>query len=431
MYKNKLLKRIFAVLLSAAITVPVISCSCISASATINLYDSWYVSDVKTESSCLPYYVQRAFDEAMQNYNGFPLTPIAYYGIQVVAGYNYDLICQEQTGNGNISLKKVIVYDPNPIGSNVQKTARISYIENFDLEDYEYNNSYTLPEYPVCGGTEIPSDISGCGLPDNVQKVYDKFFELYDGWGCMPVAFLGEKHTDKGTDYAVLGKTYAVVPDPDKFVDVVMFHENDNGEVYIKSTYSLLGEKGRYVTELENDSNLSTDIIRIGNTLNVYGYAQGGDGNYTYAVLYKKKSDKKWTVKQNYSTNDIIAIKPAKATDYDVCVKVKDGTGKIVKRFFEIHVNEKLKNTSDISETVIRKGNTVTVKGSATGGIGAYEYAVLYKKASESEWTVRQGYKENNEILVRPYTNTNYDICIKVRDIEGTVSKKYFSVTVR
>ena len=63
--------------------------------------------------------------------------------------------------------------------------------------------------------------------------------------------------------------------------------------------------------------------------------------------------------------------------------------------------------------------------------MGSYQYAVLYKKKSESKWTVRQGYKDNSEIIVRPYTNIDYDICIKVQDSNGTIAKKYFSVTVK
>ena len=178
-------------------------------------------------------------------------------------------------------------------------------------------------------------------------------------------------------------------------------------------------------------SAISSDEIVLGGTVTVNAKAVNCTSNYTYAVLYKKKSENKWTVKQNYSTNDTVVIKPAKATDYDVCVKVKDTNGKITKKFFEWKVNEKLKNTSVISAATIKKGNTVTVKGSATGGMGNYQYAVLYKKKSESKWTVRQGYKDNSEIIVRPYTNTDYDICIKVQDKDGTIAKKYFIVTVK
>ena len=182
---------------------------------------------------------------------------------------------------------------------------------------------------------------------------------------------------------------------------------------------------------LQNRSEISSDIITLGKTVTVNAKAIGGTGEYTYAFYYKQKSQSKWTTKQNFQENNSVLIKPANATDYDVCVKVKDSTGTIEKKYFDLKVNDKLKNTSEISETTIKKGNTVTVKGSATGGIGEYTYAVLYKKKYEQKWTVRQNYNSNNDILVRPYTNVDYDICIKVKDEIGTIVKKYFDVSVK
>ncbi len=183
-----------------------------------------------------------------------------------------------------------------------------------------------------------------------------------------------------------------------------------------------------FVVKTLNKSTISAKEVLLGQTVTVN--AKSSEDNCTYAVLYRKKSDTKWTVKQNYSTNDTITIKPVKATDYDVCVKVKNSNGKIVKKFFEVKVNAKLKNTSTISAAEIKKGNSITLHGSATGGKGGYTYAALYKKKSETKWTVRQGYKDNSEIIVRPYTNTDYDICVKVKDNDGTIAKKYFTVTV-
>ena len=182
---------------------------------------------------------------------------------------------------------------------------------------------------------------------------------------------------------------------------------------------------------LQNRSEISADVITLGKTITANAKAVGGTGEYTYAFYYKQKVQKKWTTKQNFNANSSVSIKPANATDYDVCVKVKDSTGTIEKKYFDLKVNAKLKNTSEISETTINKGNTVTVKGSATGGIGEYTYAVLYKKKSETKWTVRQNYNSNNDILVRPYTNVDYDICIKVKDETGTIVKKYFDVSVK
>ena len=246
------------------------------------------------------------------------------------------------------------------------------------------------------------------------------------------MAYLGKQQTDDGTDYAMMCTINAVVPNPDVFLRIMILHQGTDGRAYVKSQYTVLAQRTyHYEYALSNTSTISTNNIVLGNTFAVMGDSYGGEGNHYYAVLYKKKSDKKWTVKQNYSSDNYVVIKPAKATDYDACVKVKDDNGDIVKKFFTVKVNPKLANTSMISDTTIKKGNTVTLEGSATGGMGKYQYAVLYKKKSESKWTVRQNYKENNEIIVRPYMATGYDICIKVKDEMGTVAKKYFDVTVK
>ena len=181
---------------------------------------------------------------------------------------------------------------------------------------------------------------------------------------------------------------------------------------------------------LANNSTISANTIVLGGTVTLNAKATGGAGSYTYAVLYKKNSDKNWTVKQNYSTNSRIVVKPAKATDYSVCVKVKDGSGTIVKKFFDVKVNAKLANNSTISANSIKYGSTFTVNAKATGGMGSYTYAVLYKKQSETKWTVKQNYSTNAKVAVKPYKATGYNVCVKVKDSTGTIAKKYFEVNV-
>ena len=83
---------------------------------------------------------------------------------------------------------------------------------------------------------------------------------------------------------------------------------------------------------LKNTSSVSKTKVNLGDVVNINGNATGGAGNYQYAVYYKKTSDTKWTTKQNFNTNAQIAVKPAKATTYDICVKVKDSSNVIVKK---------------------------------------------------------------------------------------------------
>lgn len=185
------------------------------------------------------------------------------------------------------------------------------------------------------------------------------------------------------------------------------------------------------VRKLTNDSTISSTLISKGESVTVNAKAAGGQGNYMYAVLYKKKFETQWTVRQGYKDNAVIIVKPFKDTDYDVCVKVKDSSGSIVKKFFTVKVNPKLENHSTISATTIRQGETVNLYASGTGGVGKYTYAVLYKKLSDKNWTVRQGYKDNADIIVRPAKATDYSICVKVKDENGVIAKKFFSVSVK
>ena len=92
---------------------------------------------------------------------------------------------------------------------------------------------------------------------------------------------------------------------------------------------------------------------------------------------------------------------------------------------------EPLANTSTISATSIKLGETVTLTGKATGGIAPYQYQMVYKKVSDTKWTTKQNFSENTTVSIKPANATDYDVCIKVKDTTGTVEKKYFSVTVK
>lgn len=46
------------------------------------------------------------------------------------------------------------------------------------------------------------------------------------------------------------------------------------------------------------------------------------------------------------------------------------------------------------------------------------------------KWTVKQNYSANSTVSIKPGAKTTYDICVKVRDSLGNISKKYFSLTI-
>lgn len=182
---------------------------------------------------------------------------------------------------------------------------------------------------------------------------------------------------------------------------------------------------------LTNQSTLSSQSITLGKSVTIKASAAGGSGTYTYGVYYKKSSSSSWVTAQSYSSEKTVTITPAAAVAYNICVKVKDSSGTIAKKYFTLTVSKaSLTNTSTISASDISLGSTVTVTGAAAGGSGTYTYGVYYKKSSSSSWVTAQSYSSTKTVTIRPAAATTYNICVKVKDSSGTISKKYFTVTV-
>ncbi len=182
--------------------------------------------------------------------------------------------------------------------------------------------------------------------------------------------------------------------------------------------------------ELENTSTVSAATINLGERLTVNCAATGGSGTYQYEVLYKQTAQTKWTTAQAYSANTTATVKPAKAVTYNVKVKVSDGQTEAEKNFTLTVVDNTLKNNSTISKTAITLGQTVQVTCNAAGGSGGYQYAVFYKRATDSKWTTKQDFKSNASVTIKPAAALEYDVCVKAKDSAGATAKTYFKVTV-
>ncbi len=92
------------------------------------------------------------------------------------------------------------------------------------------------------------------------------------------------------------------------------------------------------VNAFENTSTISSETIKKGESVTLY-FGSNVDAPTSYAVYYKKTTDKKWTTKQDYTENEKVTVKPAKAADYIICVKAKNlNDGTISKKYFNVKV---------------------------------------------------------------------------------------------
>jgi len=171
--------------------------------------------------------------------------------------------------------------------------------------------------------------------------------------------------------------------------------------------------------------------MKIGRTVTFTAKADGGsEEGYKYSFLIKHEKDTKWTVKQGFKENNVFTFKPTKLGLYDVCVKLKDSDGNIHKYYTNILVNEAFRNYSKLSAHTIKKGQTVTVTGIAEEGVENCTYAFYYKKVSDTKWTQKQGFAENNVVTIKPAYATDYQVCVKIKNADGFVSKTYYDLKV-
>ena len=175
---------------------------------------------------------------------------------------------------------------------------------------------------------------------------------------------------------------------------------------------------------------LSAATIIKGQSTTVTATASNGSGGYQYAVYLKKSDASNWTLKQDFGTNAKLAVKPSSDGTYQVCVKAKDSIGGIAKAYATVTVKPAVENTSAISATSIKLKSSVTVTCSAKNGSGGYTYAVLYKQKSSNNWATAQDFKTNTSVKFTPSAAAEYDVCVKVKDSIGGISKKYFTVKV-
>ena len=182
---------------------------------------------------------------------------------------------------------------------------------------------------------------------------------------------------------------------------------------------------------LTNAVAITPKTITKGDSVTVKSSASGGTGSYQYAVFYKKSSQTSWTTVQKFGTNSSVNVTPKSTGTYNICVKAKDSSGTIVKSYHDITVKAvPLSNTVTLSSKTITKGKSVTVKSEASGGTGSYEYAVFYKKSTQTDWTTVQKFRTNSSVNVTPKSTGTYNICVKAKDSSGTIIKTYQNISV-
>jgi len=91
-----------------------------------------------------------------------------------------------------------------------------------------------------------------------------------------------------------------------------------------------------------------------------------------------------------------------------------------------------LTNYSTVSATTVTAGTEIKLDAMAVGGSGDYKYALMYKKSSSNTWIkIGTKYGLASTGSFTPKSATKYDVMINVKDGNGTVKSKTFTIDVK
>lgn len=190
---------------------------------------------------------------------------------------------------------------------------------------------------------------------------------------------------------------------------------------------------------LTNSSSVSASKINYTSNLKITGKASGkasgGTAPYTYSYSYKAENGSWVTVSSNTKTSSS-SFKLSSPGVYSVRCVVKDYTGATKSKVMTVtsykNTGSALSNTSKLNistSTLVEKGSTVKMQGSASGGTQPYQYAYYYKLNSGSFVTAK-AYSATASYALKLSSTGKYTLRIAVKDNTGKVINKDYTVEV-
>ncbi len=179
-----------------------------------------------------------------------------------------------------------------------------------------------------------------------------------------------------------------------------------------------------------NTSSISKSAMTLGNSVTVKGSTKGGIGPIQYAYFYKRAGDAGASLIKSYSSSTSVTFRPTLPGKYEITVYVKDSKNHVSSKHIALTVNPSLQNTSTISSLVVTEGQTVTIRGSAKGGTGAYKYAYYYR-AANTDWKLFSDYSAMTSYSFKAKTDVHCEVMVRVKDADDRIVKKSFRLTVK
>ena len=210
--------------------------------------------------------------------------------------------------------------------------------------------------------------------------------------------------------------------------DIRIDVKDETGTI-VSRTFKVTSEKR---DPLENKSSLNSEVFETGEKIRISGSAAGGTAPYKYTYRFRRSTNTVYKTIGKADTSSVNAdITPVSAGNFEIEVTVKDADGKTSVKKLYAAVYDKLVNNSGINNTTIKKGKAVILSGTAEGGTGDYTYSYYYKILGSNTWyVIGTEFTDQVEASMSPSTSTNYCFKVVVKDSNGSIAEKEFTVSV-
>ena len=216
--------------------------------------------------------------------------------------------------------------------------------------------------------------------------------------------------------------------------EVQVLVKDSTGKVASKDFSLVVKTSGS--TALANNSTVSATSVSAGTKVTLTGKVSGGTSPYYYTFEYMKPGSSDYTLigSRNSTTVKTASFVPQTAGTYVARILIKDGSGKVVSKKYEVKVSgssSALVNNSTISTTSITLGGSAKLTGKASGGTSPYNYTYQYKLSSASTWAT-QGTKNGTATTatLSPNTKGTYNVRVIIKDSTGAAQTKTFTLKV-
>ncbi len=179
----------------------------------------------------------------------------------------------------------------------------------------------------------------------------------------------------------------------------------------------------------------SATNVKAGTSVKFTAKASDGSGSYQYKFLLQNPTTGKFAVLKDYSTANTYTWKAGGSGKRNVFVDVKDSKGQIT-RSTAVVVNTTAavtKPTAKVTANVTKAaaGSKVTVKATATGGSGNYQYRYLLKNPKTGNIVELKGYSSSNTYVWTAGGSGARHLLVDVKDSKGQVTRSAaYGVTV-